>query len=136
MTVEEEKNINYDKQYRYWIESSDDDFRVMSDLYRSKSYNWALFAGHLVLEKLLKGLYVKNHLQTAPFTHNLLRLCELNNIELTPEKLEWLDEITMFNLNGRYDDYKKKFYSVCTFEFASKWIERINELRIWIKLML
>ncbi|MDO5665626.1 MAG: HEPN domain-containing protein [Bacteroidia bacterium] len=132
----EEKDIDYDKMYRYWIESSDDDFRVMSNLYRSKSYNWALFAGHLSLEKLLKGLYVKNYRKIAPFTHNSSRLAELNNIDLTFEKLDWLDEITMFNLNGRYDDYKKKFHLMCTLDFTDKWIVRINELRTWIKSML
>ena len=31
----------------------------MINLFWSGDYNWALFLGHLVIEKLLKALYVK-----------------------------------------------------------------------------
>ncbi len=41
-----------------------------------------------------------------------------------------------FNLNTRYDDYKREFYSICTFEYAINWIEKIRILRTWIKEML
>jgi len=32
----------------------------MQSLLENRHYTWALFVGHLVLEKLLKALYVKN----------------------------------------------------------------------------
>lgn len=30
-------------------------------MHKSKRYNWALFAGHLMIEKLLKAYYTKLH---------------------------------------------------------------------------
>jgi hypothetical protein len=48
------------------------------------------------------------------------------------EYSDWLDKITTFNLNARYDDYKREFYSLCTPEFTIYWIERIETLRKWI----
>jgi len=33
-------------------------------------------------------------------------LARISQIELTEEQEEWLDEITAFNLNTRYDNYK------------------------------
>ena len=37
------------------IESSDEDFIIMCDLYKMKHYAYTLFFGHLVLEKLFKA---------------------------------------------------------------------------------
>ena len=45
----------------------------------------------------------------------------------------WLDAISLFNINARYDDYKREFYNQCTKDFAKLWIERIKEIRKWIK---
>jgi HEPN domain-containing protein len=70
------------------------------------------FGTHLS-EKLLKAVYVNKFEIHAPFTHNLYRLAEQIELELTDEYSDWLDEITSFNLNVRYDDYKKSsIYSV------------------------
>ncbi|MHB8581547.1 MAG: HEPN domain-containing protein [Ignavibacteriaceae bacterium] len=39
------------EQIKYWIESAEQDYRAMNNLYQSKDYMWALFIGHLVIEK-------------------------------------------------------------------------------------
>ncbi len=129
-------NIDVDKIVSHWIETSDDDFNTMLTLYNSKSYGWSLFLGHISTEKLLKALYVKRFGEHAPFTHNLYRLGELIGLNMSDEYSDWLDEITSFNLNARYDDYKKEFYRLCTPDYAQKWIENIKVIRTWIKEML
>ena len=125
--------LDIDKIFKHWIETSDDDFNTMLVLFRSKSYHWALFMGHIVIEKLLKAYFVKNNQNHAPFTHNLYRLAELGGLEISEEYAEWLFKITTFNLNARYDDYKKEFYTMCTIDFAKEWIEKIKNLQQWIK---
>jgi HEPN domain-containing protein len=129
-------NIDIDKIVNHWIETSDDDFETMLSLYHSKSYGWSLFLGHISTEKLLKALYVKRFKKHAPFTHNLYRLGELTGLEMTEKYADWFDEITSFNLNARYDDYKKEFYKLCTPEYTKNWIEKIKIIRTWIKEML
>ena len=129
-------NIDIDKIVNHWIETSDDDFETMLSLYHSKSYRWSLFLGHISTEKLLKALYVKRFKKHAPFTHNLYRLGELTGLEMTEKYADWFDEITSFNLNARYDDYKKEFYKLCTPEYTKNWIEKIKIIRTWIKEML
>ncbi|MCF8307867.1 MAG: HEPN domain-containing protein [Bacteroidales bacterium] len=52
----DDKEIDKEKLINYWIESSDDDYETMIDMYNSKRYSWALFIGHLMIEKLLKAL--------------------------------------------------------------------------------
>ena len=44
---------------KYWFESSDSDFDTMKVLFENHKNTWCLFIGHLVIEKLLKGLYAK-----------------------------------------------------------------------------
>lgn len=134
--VENSSNIDVNKIVKHWIDTSDEDFQAMLNLYDSKSYSWSLFLGHISVEKLLKAVYVNRHKKHAPFLHNLFRIAELSDIEMTNEQSDWLDKVTSFNLNARYDDYKREFYSLCTPEFTKEWIEKIKILRSWIKQML
>jgi len=129
-------NIDVDKIVNHWIETSNDDFNTLLTLYHSKSYGWSLFLGHISTEKLLKALYVKRFKEHAPFTHNLYRLGELIGLDMSDEYSDWLDQITSFNLNARYDDYKKEFYQLCTPDYTQNWIEKIKIIRLWIKEML
>jgi len=69
--------IDINKIVRHWVDSSDEDFKTMVTLFHSKSYHWALFIGHIAIEKLLKAYFVKQKGTHAPFTHNLYRLAEL-----------------------------------------------------------
>jgi HEPN domain-containing protein len=126
-------SINVEKVVEHWLNTADNDLNVMLSLYQSKAYSWALFLGHISTEKLLKAYYVKKKKTHAPFTHNLYRLAELGELELTEEYADWLYNITTFNINARYDDYKKEFYTLCTADYAKEWIEKIRLLQIWIK---
>lgn len=133
---DDSQNIDVDKVVNHWIESSEGDFKVMQTLFETKSNSWCLFVGHITIEKLLKAYYVRKFRKHAPLTHNLYRLAELNEIELTNEYADWLFEITTFNLNARYDDYKNEFYARCTDEFTTYWVNKIKTLRTWTKEML
>jgi len=118
---------------KYWIEMSDADFDTMNQLYIIKKYNWALFIGHLVIEKLLKAYFVKTYDQHSPFIHDLLKLALKSDLILSEEQKLVLDTVTTFNINARYDDYKLAFYKKCTKAYTRKWINEITEFRQWIK---
>jgi len=82
-----------------WIDSSDKDFVVMLSLFANKHYHWSLFVGHLVLEKLFKGLYAKLNQKEphAPKIHNLTRLAELCNLRIDADTLAKLNIVNTFN---------------------------------------
>jgi HEPN domain-containing protein len=135
--MKESKNkLDVEKIVKHWIDTSDEDYNTAISLYKAKSYSWALFLGHISTEKLLKAYYVRKFKEHAPFIHNLYRLAEINEIILTHEYSDWLDEITSFNLNARYDDYKREFYLLCSADYTNDWLEKINKIRIWLKQML
>lgn len=120
------------KIIEYWKNSSDQNYDTMINLKKSKDFSWALFLGHLLLEKLLKAHYVKKNKKHALFTHDLLRLALKTDLPLTEIQKDWLDEITTFNLNTRYDNFKNEFHQICTVEFTEKWIKIIEQLRLWL----
>ena len=87
---------------------------------------------HISTEKLLKAYYVKAKRKHAPPIHNLYRLAELGDIEISDEHADWLDTITSFNINARYDDFKREFFKQCTQEYTDLWIRRIKQIKQWI----
>ena len=114
---------------KYWIKTSEDDLSSMESNFNSGNYDWALFIGHLSLEKALKALWVKNNLSNIPpRTHNLKKIADETNYSLTEEESILLLEINDFNLEARYPDYKFDFHSKCTKEFAEGYVKKIKEL--------
>lgn len=117
---------------QYWMDSSDVDFKAMDTLFTNGHYVWALFIGHLVIEKLLKAYYVKVIDTNVPQIHHLLQVTERIGLELSENQKDFLLEVTTFNLKARYPDYKKRFYQKATKEFTEKYIQKIKEFRLWL----
>lgn len=129
----ESNNIDKNKIIQYWVDSSNEDFETMITLFDNKRYSWSLFIGHLMIEKLIKALFVKINNDYPPFIHNLLRLAEKCNLNLNEEQILFFVTVTAFNINARYDDYKMSFQKTCTPEFTATWIEKLKDQRLWIK---
>jgi HEPN domain-containing protein len=117
---------------KYWIDASNLDFRAMNNLYSSGDYVWSLFLGHLVIEKLLKALTIKNDVVDVPKIHDLNKLAKAANIKLDESLKDLLDIITSFNIEARYPDYKNEFYKKCNYEFTLQCKTQISELRLWL----
>ena len=120
----------------YWLESSNKDYKTMLDLFHTDNYGWALFIGHLVIEKLLKAYYAKIHKDYPPRLHDLRRIGEKAGIIFDDDKLVIIETISQFNIRARYDDYKRNFYKLCTKDYTAIWIENIKKIRLWIEMML
>jgi HEPN domain-containing protein len=122
-----------DEQIAYWIEESDRDTAVMRSLFENRHYTWALFVGHLVLEKLLKALYVKNIGLQVPRIHNLLKIARICGLQMSDEHEDFLLEVTTYNIKTRYPDFKKSFQRKANEEFTMDRIARIEEMQKWLK---
>jgi len=118
---------------KYWVDTSDKDYKTVESLFNSEEFHLALFIGHLVLEKLLKALYVQEVDTNPPRIHDLGRLAEKCNLPLDEQMLDNLELVTRFNLNVRYPDYQQEFYKICTKEFSLNALNTINEVRQWLK---
>lgn len=120
---------------RYWLESSDRDYESMLKNYETKQFTWALFIGHLVLEKLFKGIYAKSNTQNPypPKIHNLNILAERCGVKLDEKQKKILFTCNSFNISARYEDYKNEFYKKCTEEYTAEQINNIEEVRKWLR---
>ena len=119
----------------YWFDSADNDFDTMKVLFKNNKNTWCLFLGHLVIEKILKGLYAKNNPENpiAPKIHNLILLSQKANLEVPKEIREKIQIINTFNISAKYDDYKKSFEEKCTNNYTAEQVEKIKEVRQWLK---
>jgi|JTFO01.1.fsa_nt_gb HEPN domain-containing protein len=117
----------------YWYLSAEKDWTVAKHLFEKADYSYALFFGHLTLEKLLKGLCVQFSRENPPRSHRLVYLAEKADIELNDAHIELLEIVTDFNLEARYPDEKFTFYKKCTKEFTQKYLDKIEEVKTWLQ---
>ena len=113
---------------QYWIATAEHDRETMDVLFKSGRYSDSLFFGHIILEKVLKGLVVKKTKEIAPFIHDLTRLYELSGVDLDEQEIDLLDEVNDFNIRARYPEDKYKFYKQCTKAFTEKYLKIIEKL--------
>ena len=128
--------MELDRTKTFWLEEAEEAKRVAEHLFEKKDYSYALFFGHLAIEKLLKALYVWRKAEQAPYIHNLLRLAESIELSLTDEQRDDLIRITAFNLESRYPDEKRSFRNKCTRSYTKKELTKIDEVFAWLISML
>ena len=117
---------------KYWVRSADQDWKVANHLFEKRDYSYALFFGHLTIEKTLKAIFTDKSNKTPPFSHNLVYLSEKAGLELNDESLELLEEVSDFNLEARYPDDKFSFYKKSTMKFTEKKLKQIKGLKKWL----
>lgn len=121
------------KTVQYWLEGAEYDIDVAKAMYKTKKYPYALFMGHLSLEKLLKAIVVKTTREHAPYTHSLPLLAEKMNMEIPQKIVKRLAKFMEFHFEARYPEEQKKFYKKCSKEFAKKSMQEIKEVYTWLK---
>jgi len=128
--------MNHEELIEYWRLEAEDSLRVAGHLFEKGDYSYALFFGHLAVEKIIKAVFVQNTGEDVPRSHNLLRLAKAAKIEVTASQQHKLVRITAFNLEARYPDYKREFRKKCTREFSEKEMQTVREVFSWLKSML
>lgn len=125
--------MNIQQVVQYWLETAQDDWPVVEHLFDSSDYHYALFFGHLYIEKLLKALIVQTTREHAPRIHNLLILAERAELELSEERRRQLLRLTAYNLETRYPEERLSLRSRYTKEYAETEIAMIQEIGKWLQ---
>jgi len=119
--------MNKHEHIMHWFNSAQHDLETAESLFASSKYDWCLFIGHLVLEKALKALFVKNNNnKIPPKTHNLLKLAQQAHLLLKIDQEDFLDEVNDFNIEIRYPEYKKEFYKRCSKDYTDLKFKQIK----------
>jgi len=117
----------------YWIKEADEALTVAEHLFEKEDYSYALFFGHLAVEKILKALYVDLKEEHAPPIHHLIRIARLAGLSLDEEKTDALILISSFNIEARYPDIKRSFRKKCTQQYTLEQMRIIKETFRWLK---
>jgi HEPN domain-containing protein len=129
-----DKRPKFDTEHvvAYWLTEAEEAYHVAEHLVEKGDRSYALFFGHLAVEKTLKAIYVHHRQEHAPLIHNLLRLARLSGLEPTKAQTEDLLTITAFNIEARYPDLKRTFRAKCTPAFTGQQMARIQEVLQWL----
>lgn len=127
------EKINIKKVVDYWKISSEHNYETAKFLYKGRRYSDCLFFCHLMIEKILKGLVVKQTKIHAPYIHELDTLAIKTGLNLSKEQMCQLEIVNTFNISARYDNIKKSFYQKCTKEYTEEYFNISKKLYLWLK---
>ena len=117
----------------YWKITAAKDWKAAQNLFKSKDYVQALFWSHLVIEKLLKANWIKNHESNfPPKVHNLSYLVDSIPLSVTAEQRIFIEKMNAFQLEGRYPDYQNMLYKTCNKNFTETILAEANKTRLWL----
>src|SRR3989339_377220 len=112
----------------YWLSSSNADLGSAQSILKTGKFIWSLFVAQLSLEKLLKAFWIRdNQSNFPPRTHDLNRIANETQLNFSDAEKEFLAEVSTFNIEVRYPDYKNLFVQKCTRDFAEKYLSEIKE---------
>jgi HEPN domain-containing protein len=66
----EPKGFDVEQVSQFWLTEAEEALHVADHLMEKADYSYALFFGHLAVEKLLKALYAVRLREHAPPVHN------------------------------------------------------------------
>jgi len=126
--------MNKEEHIKHWWQSANESWDSALYLAKGKHYSLSLFALHLALEKLLKALWIKNSVtDTPPYTHDLQRLCDDLQLEISAEEYDFLSIINSWNIRGRYPDYTQRLYRNTTDKYLIEQIAKVEILKKWLE---
>ena len=96
--------VDIPAQVAHWRQDAEEDWAAASLLIDRAHIRQGLFFAHLSIEKALKALVCRRTQDVPPRTHNLVRLAEFAQLELTPGRLDVLADLNRFSMVGRYPD--------------------------------
>jgi len=96
-------------------------------------YLYVAYMCQQAVEKLLKAIIAHHGKENMPI-HNLNRLAELADLreELTDDQVDLLAELTAYNIEARYGDYKENLSEVVDMRKAEILYAKTQELFQWL----
>ena len=124
---------NEQRTINYWLEGSAENFAKAERDFKARDFVYALFWLHLAAEKLLKAAFVKMKARSAPYTHELLYLAHQMPIKGLGPFENFLEELTVFQLEARYPEDFAQAKERATGTKAKELFEAFDNFQKWLK---
>jgi len=124
-----------EEKVKYWIDLSDEDFRVAKGLLKLKHFLYVAFMCHQCIEKIFKAAYEHRVNDTPPFVHDLMSIANRAGIlDLFDDaQMNYIEQLSPLNIRARYPDYKKELAKEMTKTVCENLIVKTQELQQWTK---
>jgi len=122
-----------DKIVAHWVERSKYDIETAKVMLDTGRYFYVSYMCQQAIEKILKAIIAQQGKENFPI-HNLNRLAEISLIdsELNSEQFNFLAELTPYNIEARYGDYKESLSEIINDKKAQKVYEKTLEIHEWL----
>jgi len=122
-----------DKYVSHWLERSKYDLETAKAILDAGRYLYVAYMCQQAIEKLLKAIIAQHGKENLPI-HNLNRLVESAELsgELTGERIDLVAELTAYNIEARYGDYKESLSEVVDIQKAKILYDQTQELFQWL----
>lgn len=117
-------------QIEYWINGAESDLDTAEILIENKKYLHGLFFCHLTIEKIIKAHVAKTTSVIPPKSHNLFRLLEIADIEISDETAEFFGILMKYQLEGRYPDFNLETPGK---NKTAEYVQKTKEIFLWLK---
>jgi len=97
--------LDIQKQIDYWRKGAAEEWELATHLLDEDRIRHGLFLLHLTIEKAIKAHVCKKTGDVAPKSHNLLQLAEIAGLVVSQEESDFLGELSLFSIEGRYPDF-------------------------------
>jgi HEPN domain-containing protein len=128
--------MNNQERFDFWLDSAQYDLETANYMFKDGRWFYVVHMCQQSIEKLLKGLYILYIGPNQPHIHNLERLINklkpLLNVEISDETLSFLSELTSYNLNKRYTEYKVKIGLLIKKDKATAILAKTKEVYAWL----
>jgi HEPN domain-containing protein len=125
--------FDVEKTVEYWRLGAEYDLGVADALLAAGKNPYALFMGHLALEKLLKALVVKETGKHALYTHSLPMLAGKLAFAVPDRIKADLIVFMEFHSEARYPEAEREFYKKCTARFTKRNMAKIVRVFKWFR---
>ena len=122
-----------DKIVEHWVERSKYDLDTAKAMLDTGRYLYVSYMCQQAIEKILKAIIAQQGKENFPI-HNLNRLAEISLIdsELNSEQFNFLAELTPYNIEARYGDYKESLSEIINDKKAQKVYKKTLEIHEWL----
>ena len=122
-----------DKYVSQWLERSKYDLETAKAMLVAGRYFYVAYMCQQAVEKVLKAIIAQDGKENLP-THNLNRLAELAELrkELAGDQIDLMAELTAYNIEARYGDYKESLLEVVDIRRAKVLLAQTQELFQWL----
>ena len=118
-----------------WYNLAIYDLESAEAMFKTSRYLYVAFLCQQAIEKTLKGIYLKETLQTPIYTHNLRRLAKHLSFyeDLNPKQIEQLDRFNAYYIESRYTEILDEMTKALDRDKAQNILKDCKEMIKWLE---